>query len=104
MHPPSNLRRHHRRARLRTVPTDHQALGEDVSGLVLGPQRAQLLLVLVLRIHDVDGRGACRGASACVLEAADAAVDEDWRVCADEHDNVECDCDGGQGHVLASFH
>ena len=68
--------------------TDTEIVGEDHARNVLESERAELLLLLAVRIHHAYGlrTGSC--SSRGVLEAADEAFDEDWTVHFNEYDYV----------------
>jgi hypothetical protein len=90
-HSASHLRRHHHRPSICAMPTNPEAMGEAAARILLEPERAELLFLLAMRVHNTHRR--CPGSGTCTgfLEATDAALDEDRTRCHDEHDNAERD-------------
>lgn len=68
--------------------THKEALGKDGTRNMLEPERTELLLLLVLCIHNAYGYRLGDGACCSLLETANEAVDQDWPVHPHEHDNV----------------
>ena len=79
-------------------------MGEDTSRLVLESECPQLLFLLVLRIHDIDG--LCPGSRTGygVLETSNATINQNRPVCHDEHNNVVCGSYRRQRHLPALVH
>lgn len=98
------LRHDHRRASVRAVHADSQAVGKNHDRNLLGPQRAQLLLVLAVCVHDADGFRAGDCAHRRVFKAADEDVDEDRFVHLDEHDHVVGHRYCGEKHISPPLH
>lgn len=74
-----------------TIPTDPETMREVIARLVLEYKYSQQLFVLVLRVHDVHGRGIGSGAGMQILGSADGLVHEGWPHRDDEYDHAVCD-------------
>lgn len=72
--------------------TDPEVVGKNHIRDLLEPECFELLLVLAVRVYDVDRfrTGSC--SSGCILEAADEAIYEDRAMRSDEHDYAFSDC------------
>lgn len=79
-------------------------MGEDTDGYVLEPKCAELLLVLVLRIYDIDRFRPGRGASNGILATADASIDKDRSLYYDEHYAAISHCYDRQGDIPTPLH
>lgn len=86
------------------MPANSEAMDKDAPRLMLESERSELLLILVLRIHDSDRFriGSCAGNG--FLETADAEIYEDGSLCHDEYDYVVGYCYDSEGDVSAIVH
>ena len=86
------------------MSTKIKTLGKNTSWVMLESQCSQLLLVLAVRIHHFDRLCPGHCTDPRILEASNAALDQDRSVCHDEHDHVISNCHNHQRNLLAFVH